>query len=137
MTNRPQSETPDPAADSPLAGLRVLVVEDDYFVARSLGVLLEALDAAVVGPASTVEQACDLVRDEEIDVAVLDITLSPGTSAPVARALRMRGCPFLFVTGYSSIGMLPDDLRGHRVLLKPVDAETLSGAVRELLSATR
>jgi len=135
--SRPQPETPDPAADNSLAGLRVLIVEDDYFVARSLGVLLGALDAEVVGPASTAEQACYLVRDEEIDVAVLDITLTPGTSAPVARALRLRGCPFLFVTGYSSIGMLADDLRGHRVLLKPVDADTLSAAVRELMASPR
>ena len=120
------------SSNETLSGLRILVVEDDFFVARSLGILLEALDCVVVGPASTVEEACRLVKEEEIDAAVLDIALSPGTSAPVARALQYRNRPFLFVTGYSSIGMLPDDLRGHRVLLKPVDCDTLCEAVQEI-----
>ncbi|MCP3905888.1 MAG: response regulator [Planctomycetes bacterium] len=135
--NDPRPGAPNRPTENGLAGLRVLVVEDDYFVARSLGVLLGALGAEVVGPASTADQACELAREEEIDAAVLDISLTPGTSAPVARALQYRECPFLFVTGYSSIGMLPDDLRGYRVLLKPVDAETLGTAVRELVGATR
>jgi hypothetical protein len=60
------------------------------------------------------------------------VNLSPGTSAPVARALLMKGRPFTFVTGYSSIKALPDDLRGHRVLAKPVTKEMLADAVREM-----
>ncbi|MBT8484326.1 MAG: response regulator, partial [Phycisphaerales bacterium] len=110
---------------------RVLVVEDDFFVAKSLGVLLTALDCEVVGPAPTVDEACELIKTSDIDAAVLDIALSPGTSAPVARALLYKECPFVFVTGYSSINMLPDDLRGYRVLLKPVDADTLADAIDE------
>lgn len=120
---------------STLAGIRVLVVEDEYFVAKSLAVLLNALDCLVVGPASTSQEACDLIKRERVDAAVLDITLTPGTSAPVARALRLKGCPFVFVTGYASLGMLPDDLRGHRVLHKPVDGETLKSALEDLVRA--
>jgi len=38
----------------------------------------------------------------------------------------------MFVTGYSSLKTLPDDLRGQRVLCKPVDRETLRRAITEL-----
>jgi CheY-like chemotaxis protein len=122
---------------SRFAGLRVLVVEDDFFVAKSLGLLLEALGCTLVGPASTSDEALELIKHEALDAAVLDITLSPGTSAPVARALLYRGYPFTFITGYSSVGMLPDDMRGYRVLHKPVDCETLCSALDEMARPAR
>jgi two-component SAPR family response regulator len=94
--------------------------------------MLTQLDCEVIGPAARPEEACRLVRQFDPDAAILDVNLSPGTSAPVARALLMKGRPFTFVTGYSSIKALPDDLRGHRVLAKPVTKEMLADAVREM-----
>jgi CheY-like chemotaxis protein len=93
----------------------------------------------VLGPVGSSDEACQLVRSKDPDAAILDVNLSPGTSAPVARTLLMRGRPFTFVTGYSSMKVLPDDLRGHRVLAKPVTKEMLEDAVREMktLSALR
>ena len=86
-----------------LKGLRVLVVEDDFDVAEAMRAELESGGCHVVGPVSTVEEACDLVKTQALDAAVLDIALSPGTSAPVARTLLYRGCPFVFVTGFSNV----------------------------------
>ena len=116
---------------SRLKDLRVLVVEDEYLVAKSLENVLRALGCHVVGTASTVEQACDLIRRNEIQAALLDINLSPGTCEPVARALRYRQIPFVFLTGYSNLNMLPDDLRGFRIVTKPADAATLARVLRE------
>ena len=116
-----------------LKGLRVLVVEDDFDVAEALRAVLVSAGCEVVGPVSTVEDACELAKTATLDAAVLDIALSPGTCAPVARALLYRGCPFVFVTGFSNVDMLPEELRGYRVLLKPVDAETLRSAIHSLV----
>ena len=116
-----------------LKGLRVLVVEDDFDVAEALRAVLVSAGCEVVGPVSTVEDACELAKTARLDAAVLDIALSPGTSAPVARSLLYRGCPFVFVTGFSNVDMLPEELRGYRVLLKPVDAETLRSAIHSLV----
>ena len=115
------------------SGLRVLIVEDDFLVARSLQILLSGLGCEVIGPASTADEACELIRARPVDGALLDIALTPGTSAPVARALLYRGRPFVFVTGYANIATLPDDLRGYRVLHKPVDRETLASAIHEFV----
>ncbi len=112
-----------------LKGLRVLVVEDDFDVAEALRGELESAGCDVVGPVSTVQEACDLAKTQPLDAAVLDIALSPGTSAPVARTLLYRGGPFVFVTGFSNVDMLPEELRGHHVLLKPVDGQTLRAAI--------
>ena len=116
-----------------LEGLRVLVVEDDFDVAEALRAVLVSAGCDVAGPVSTVEAACDLAKNTPLDAAVLDIALSPGTSAPVARALLYRGCPFVFVTGFSNVDMLPEELRGYCVLLKPVDGETLRAAIHSLV----
>jgi two-component sensor histidine kinase len=129
-------ETPTSQTSFDIDGRRVLVVEDDLLVAQSLARQLEEVGCVVVGPVPTAEEACTLLKEESIDAAVLDINLSPGTSAPVARALQYRRCPFVFVTGYSSLRNLPDDLRGQRVLAKPVDRETLADAISSLVHAS-
>ena len=116
---------------SRLKDLRVLVVEDEYLVAKSLESVLRALGCNVVGTAATIEDACDVIRRNALDAAVLDINLSPGTCEPVARALRYRQVPFIFLTGYSNLNMLPDDLRGYRILTKPADAATLARVLQE------
>lgn len=116
-----------------LDGLSVLIVEDDYDVAESLRTVLVNAGCQVVGPVATVEEACELAKTRPLDAAVLDIALSPGTSAPVARTLLYRGCPFVFVTGYSNVDMLPAELRGYRVLLKPVDGATLRAAIHSIV----
>ena len=118
---------------SDITGLRVLVVEDDFDVAEALRSVLVSAGCEVAGPVSTVEEACELAKNAPLDAAVLDIALSPGTSAPVARSLLYRGCPFVFVTGFSNVDMLPEELRGYRVLLKPVDGETLISAIHSLV----
>jgi len=116
-----------------LDGVRVLVVEDDFDVAEALRLVLATAGAEVIGPVSTVEAACELAKAQPLDAAVLDIALSPGTSAPVARTLLYRGCPFVFVTGFSNVEMLPEELRGHHVLVKPVDGRTLRAAIHMLV----
>jgi CheY-like chemotaxis protein len=116
---------------SRLKDLRVLVVEDEYLVAKSLESMLRALGCNVVGTASTVEAACSLIKNRTVDAALLDINLSPGTCEPIARALRYREIPFVFLTGYSNLNMLPDDLRGYRIVTKPADAATIARVLQE------
>ena len=55
---------------------RILVVEDDYFVALDLEGGLKAAGFAVVGPAPTAEEALALARAEKPVLAVMDIRLA-------------------------------------------------------------
>lgn len=80
-----------------------MIVEDDYFVADSLAVALAAEGIDVVGPVATVAAALDIVAQPgRIDGAVLDVNLKGETVYPVADALRGRGVPFVFTTGYDA-----------------------------------
>jgi CheY-like chemotaxis protein len=98
----------DSAAKGALASRRILVVEDEYFLADDMAQVLAGLGAEVLGPVSTREQALALLSsDERIDVAVLDINLRGQTVFPVADALTERGIPFVFTTGYSKASLPP------------------------------
>ena len=89
---------PDPA--QPLAGRRVLVVEDEYLIAAEVKRWLQTAGAAVVGPVPSVDRALDLIEDVRPDAAVLDVNLGDGDRVyPMADKLGALGVPYLFATG--------------------------------------
>ncbi|HZT17782.1 MAG TPA: response regulator [Dongiaceae bacterium] len=116
--------------------LRVLVIEDEGLVALQLQQELRDLGYRVVGPASSVETALQLIDAESIEVALLDINLRGESALPVAAALHRRGIPFAVVTGYGTERM--DGLLGQvPCLLKPFLASDLAELFRELLGRGR
>lgn len=58
-----------------LDGCRVLVLEDEYFLADDLANGLSALGAKIVGPISDLRTAQDEVSHGDFDVAVMDVKL--------------------------------------------------------------
>lgn len=84
-----------------LAGLRILLVEDEYFIVDDMAKAFRASGAEIVGPVANVSDALELVAATgTIDGAVLDINLQGEMAYPVADELRARGVPFVFATGY-------------------------------------
>lgn len=110
------------------SGLRVLLVEDELLIAQMLRVMLEDLGCVVVGPAARVNEALDFIDAEPVDAAVLDICLNRQFSYPVADALRDRGVPFLFSTGYQPERVRPE-YRDCPILQKPYRAVELERAL--------
>jgi CheY-like chemotaxis protein len=104
-------------------GRRILVVEDEYFIADDLRNALEALGAIVVGPVPTVEDALAIISSQQaIDGATLDVALRGVTSYPVAKLLIEHGVPFVLLTGYDERA-LPRRLRSLPRCQKPVNVE--------------
>ena len=115
------------------AGRRVLVVEDEALVAMLLETILEDMGCMAVGPAATVDEGLRMAADEAVDAALLDVNVAGRQVFPVAQALKDRGVPFVFSTGYGE-GGLPDEWRGQPTLQKPFT----EAAVRDaLMSAMR
>lgn len=109
------------------AGRRVLVVEDESLVAMLLETILEDMGCVPVGPAATVDEGLRMAS-EPIDAALLDVNVAGRQVFPIAQALKDRGVPFVFSTGYGE-GGLPDEWRGHSTLQKPFT----EAAVRDAL----
>ncbi len=116
------------------SGLRVLVVEDSFLIAWSLRRMLNDLGCHVIGPASSVRGALDLLDSTECDAAILDVNLAGENSMPIASALSDMGTPFVFLTGYSSPATVELKFRSHIRLRKPLTESALRRVVIEQLS---
>lgn len=111
------------------AGRRVLIVEDESLVAMLLETILADLGCDVVGPESNIEDGLTAVADVAgLDAALLDVNVAGREIFPVAEALKAKGVPFVFSTGYGEAG-LPEHWRGNPTVQKPFT----EGAIREAL----
>ena len=114
---------------APLTGRRVLVVEDESLVAMLLETILEDMGCIPVGPAANIDDGLAMATDGlHLDAALLDVNVAGRQVFPVAEALKARGVPFVFSTGYGE-GGLPDEWRGQATIQKPFT----EAAVRDAL----
>jgi CheY-like chemotaxis protein len=121
-------------AEQTLTGRRVLVVEDEYLLADDLTQSLIEAGADVLGPAPSIEEATALIAAEaHIDAAVLDVNLRGEMVFPVADALRARGIPFAFATGYDQ-GALPDRFSDAPRVEKPFKGFRVASTLRPLMA---
>ncbi len=116
-----------------LSGKRVLVVEDEPLVAMDIEAQLAAAGAVVVGPATAVDRALQLIAEASFDVALLDANLGGHAVDEVAAALTRRNIPFAFATGYEP-ETLPRSSRNVRVLAKPFNEDQLLSTVAGLIA---
>ena len=111
-------------SQKPLDGRRVLVVEDEYFIADEIRQGLVALGAEVVGPFADFLDAAATVRNgAQIDVALLDVNVRSEMVFPLARALLSRDVPVVFTTGYDK-GSLGTEFQDVVLWQKPLNLAT-------------
>jgi signal transduction histidine kinase/ActR/RegA family two-component response regulator len=125
-----------PAAAADVAGLRVLVIEDDAEARRALELTLQGWRCTPVVAASLDDALARLSEGQEIDVILSDLRLAGGASGIEAvKALRrnLGPVPAALVTGDTGEERLLE-LRasGLPVLHKPVKAEALRALLHRL-----
>jgi CheY-like chemotaxis protein len=119
----------------PLAGRRVLVVEDEYLIADDLAELLRRAGAELIGPAASLPKAVRLLEHgEKPDAAVLDINLRGIDVFPLVDQLAQRDVPMLFLTGYGAHN-IPPRFSHIRRCEKPMEVSTVVSALGDLLNA--
>ena len=118
-----------------LAGVRVLVVEDEGAVALMIEEMLEDLGCTIAASVASLARAQEAVNSVALDVALLDVNLAGETTFALARELGRRTVPFVFSTGYGQAG-LPPDLDERAVLTKPFTANDLRQAITNVLRHT-
>jgi DNA-binding response OmpR family regulator len=126
-----QRITAPPAACLP-PGTRVLIVEDQPFVALAVADMLLAMGADACIVAGSVDEAIASIDEDGIAVALLDIHLDGETSEPVASALRAAAIPFAVTSGFTET--LPAVYGDAPRLLKPYLAGQLRASVTRLLA---
>lgn len=113
------------------ARLRVLVIEDEVLIGMLFEEMLADLGCELVAVIDDLDRAVQAVQAASFDVVLLDINLDGARSFPVADALRARGLPFAFVTGYGSHAG-GADYADVPVVQKPFSREELGSALEQL-----
>jgi CheY-like chemotaxis protein len=116
-----------------LSGRRILIVEDEIFIALMLETMLVELGCIVARAVTNRANALSLIEDhaECLDAATVDINLGGESGLSVAIALRAQGIPFVVTTGYDDPAILVGWEEWPRIE-KPFTREDLEGALATL-----
>ena len=122
-------------SDADVSAIRVLVVDDEALVAFDVADQCEAAGFEVIGPALTLNQGLVLAESNAPSVALLDINLRDEMVWPLARVLRERSVPIVFISANCTHSEIRDEFPNAHCLDKPVDGMTLMDTVRPLVEA--
>lgn len=117
----------------PLAGRRLLLVEDDPIVALTLEESLREQGLVIAGLARDLRSALALAADSGVEIALLDVKLGADGVGPVADLLAARGCPFVFTSGCGE-SELPRAHAAAGFVEKPFTIEDVVEALRRELA---
>jgi DNA-binding response OmpR family regulator len=120
----------DPA-QSPLQGLRVLVVEDEFLIAQDIRRILRSEGCEVLGPVAVIDAAEEIAARETLNGAVLDVNLRGDLVFLLAQKLLVQGVPILFTTGYERDN-LPEAFTSCLMLQKPFSGRRLRELARQV-----
>lgn len=109
--------------------MKILIVEDEFMVAKSLQLLLETMGQEVVGIADDKVSAIEYAERTSPQLAFVDIHLARGASGlDGAAELQKCGVICIFLTGNPPGGPRPDLALG--CLPKPYSDAALAGAIK-------
>ncbi len=94
-------------------------------IAMMLEEFIDTLGHHVRGVASSVEEACEMVREGGFDLAILDCYLEGNEVWPVADMLDHAGIPYILSSG-GSISDIPSPYAARPMLAKPYTIGTIS-----------
>jgi DNA-binding response OmpR family regulator len=110
--------------------LTALVVEDEIIIAFLIEDMLKDAGFLEVLHSGSIPQAFALLEKTRPDIAILDLNLAGEPAYPVAERLQSAGIPFVFASGYGTVGVA-GAWSGTPVIQKPFQAD----ALMELLAA--
>ena len=105
-----------------LSGKRVLVIEEEYYIAADLQRLLDAEAGLFIGPLGQLEDGLVLAA-EQLDAALLAFNLR-GAPFAIAERLRAAKMPYTF-TNYDSWAT-PE---GYRAVSRPTEPLVMAGLI--------
>jgi len=118
--------------DKPLAGKRILVLEDDFYLADDEKALLVEAGAEVVGPFGSASQPGALAAIQGSTALLSTSTSGAGRTSALRPRLRELGVPFAFVTGYDA-AVIPDELSDAPRIEKPIRSRNFIATIAQLV----
>jgi two-component system, LytTR family, response regulator len=115
--------------------IRTVLVDDELDSIRVLQKLLDAFcpQVEIVGTASGVETAVELIRETMPDLLFLDIEMSQGNAFDLLKQLQPLEFQVIFVTAFDDYAIRAFKYSAVDYLLKPVDIDDLREAINRVL----
>ena len=118
---------------------RILIVEDEPFIALDESTILRGLGYEVVGIASSGIEAIKLAEESKPDLVLMDIKLTGAMDGREAalKILEFHQAPMLYVTAYGdkafsqSLKAIPSESMGH--IVRPFTEEELASEIKRLI----
>ena len=120
--------------------IRILIAEDQSLVRGALIALLDAeRDFEVVAECATGTEAVELVRNQPVDVALLDIEMPGLNGLDAAQELAENPCRCLIVTTFGKPGYVKRAMETgvDGFVVKDIPPEELADAIRRVYSGLR
>jgi CheY-like chemotaxis protein len=117
----------------PFAGLRLLVLEDEFLIAMDVEQLCRDHGAEDVVIIKSLAEALD--GHAHYDAAILDLMLGGESTIPFAARLQERGVPFIFASGYTEQGDLTTAFPEIPIVGKPYSGDDIVAALANVIRA--
>lgn len=113
--------------------LQVVIVEDEKHSRETLKNLLEEFcdNVTVIGMASSVEEAINMISEKNPELVFMDIELQTGTGFDVLDAIGDKHFEVVFTTAFEQYAIKAIKFSSIDYLLKPIDIEELQIAVNK------
>ena len=118
-----------------LKGVRVLIVEDTWHVAKALKSTLENIGMHVVGTTATTAQARGLAAAQRPELAIVDINLKQETSCGLIDELHAQGMRIIVISGYAAPPVSNDSVAAF--LQKPFSGSELITTMNRVVASIR
>ncbi|CCE08311.1 putative response regulator receiver (CheY-like protein) [Bradyrhizobium sp. STM 3843] len=123
--------------DSPLAGLRILVAEDEGLIALELETILQDFGCEVVGPVSRVDDVLREAQRGGLDGALLDVNLRGEQIFDILPQLVEQKLKLVITSGYDDATLFPPAFRSLPRLAKPFNEQALRRICEETFSKSQ
>ena len=111
-----------------LAGLRVIIIEDEAILALCLGEIIEGEGCVVIGTAGTLGDALRLAETTTFDLAIIDLHLDGQQAHDIVASIIRSGRAIIISTG-SDASEIPAEFHEWPVLRKPFANAAICAAI--------
>ncbi len=116
-----------------MQSLRILIVEDEFIIANNLKMMLEDLGYYPFEPVMNLEEAAEVLKNNNVDLAILDINLNnKHEGIDVARMINEKfQIPFIYLTSNADKETIHQakQTNPRTYLIKPFVAEDIYAAI--------
>jgi two-component system LytT family response regulator len=119
--------------------MKALIIEDEILAAKHLQLVVNEVGGIeVIGVLESISETLEWFgANQQPEILFLDIHLADGSAFEIFNHINIR-CPIIFTTAYDEYALKAFKVNSVDYLLKPIDADSVKGALKKLkgLSST-